>query len=98
MERSTSVQDRCRGSDSSSPHRFRSRCCTPRSSTSSVATSEVNMSRFRKEYGMRFNTHIHSIALVALLLSPARLLYAQTVDPAGHYEGTVSSPAGEMTL
>jgi len=47
---------------------------------------------------MRFNTHIHSIALAALLLSPARLLYAQTVEAAGHYEGTVSSPAGEMTL
>lgn len=47
---------------------------------------------------MRLNTHIQSIALAALLLSPARLLYAQTVDPAGHYEGTVSSPAGEMTL
>ena len=47
---------------------------------------------------MRFNTQIHSIALAALLLSPAHLLYAQTVDPAGHYEGTVSSPAGELTL
>jgi hypothetical protein len=47
---------------------------------------------------MRLTTRIHSIALAALLLSPAALLHAQTVDPAGHYEGTVSSPAGEMTL
>jgi hypothetical protein len=47
---------------------------------------------------MRLNTRIHSIALAVLLLSPTPLLYAQTADPAGHYEGSVSSPAGEITL
>jgi hypothetical protein len=47
---------------------------------------------------MRLNTRIHSIAVTVLLLSTTPLLYAQTVDPAGHYEGSVSSPAGELTL
>jgi hypothetical protein len=43
-------------------------------------------------------TRIHTIVFAVLLLSPAQLLYAQTVDPAGHYEGVISSPAGEMAL
>jgi hypothetical protein len=43
-------------------------------------------------------TRIHTIALAALLVSPAQFLYAQTVDPSGHYEGVISSPAGEMAL
>ena len=47
---------------------------------------------------MRLNTGFHSIALAVLLLSPASLLYAQTIDAVGHYEGSVSSPAGELTL
>src|SRR5262245_21660956 len=47
---------------------------------------------------MRLNTRFHSIALAAVLLSPTPLLCAQTVDAVGHYEGSVSSPAGELTL
>jgi hypothetical protein len=46
---------------------------------------------------MRF-TRIHIVVLAGLLLSPAQLLQAQTVDPGGHYEGVISSPAGEMAL
>jgi len=46
---------------------------------------------------MRF-TRIHTIVLAALLLSPAQLLHAQTVEAGGHYEGVISSPAGEMAL
>jgi hypothetical protein len=47
---------------------------------------------------MRFTSRIHTIVFATLLLSPVRLLHAQTVDPAGHYEGVISSPAGETTL
>lgn len=47
---------------------------------------------------MRFTSRIHTIVFVTSLLSPARLLYAQTVDPAGHYEGVISSPSGETAL
>jgi hypothetical protein len=46
---------------------------------------------------MRF-TRIHTVVFAALLLSPAPLLHAQIVDPGGHYEGVISSPAGEMAL
>jgi hypothetical protein len=46
---------------------------------------------------MRF-TRIHTIVFVGLLLSPAQWLHAQTVDPGGHYEGVISSPAGGMAL
>jgi hypothetical protein len=46
---------------------------------------------------MRF-TRIDTVVFAALLLSPAPLLHAQTVDPGGHYEGVASSPAGEMAL
>jgi hypothetical protein len=46
---------------------------------------------------MRTSTRISALTAAALLLSiPA--LYAQTPDAAAHYEGSVSSPAGEMTL
>jgi hypothetical protein len=47
---------------------------------------------------MRSTTRLQTITLAALLLSPLPLLHAQTVDPAGHYEGAISSPAGETTL
>src|SRR5215475_11046188 len=43
-------------------------------------------------------TRIHTIVFAAVLLSPAAWLHAQTVDPTGHYEGVISSPAGEMAL
>jgi hypothetical protein len=43
-------------------------------------------------------TRIHTIVFAALLLSPGQFLHAQTVDPGGHYEGVISSPAGEMAL
>jgi hypothetical protein len=46
---------------------------------------------------MRFN-RIHTIVFATLLLSPVSLLHAQTIDPGGHYEGVISSPAGEMAL
>lgn len=46
---------------------------------------------------MRF-TRVYTIVFVALLLSPASWLLAQTADPGGHYEGAISSPAGEMAL
>ena len=46
---------------------------------------------------MRISTRIYATTAAALLLSiPA--LSAQTSDAVGHYEGSVSSPAGEMTL
>lgn len=43
-------------------------------------------------------TRIQTITIAALLLSPIQMLHAQAVDPVGHYEGSISSPAGEMTL
>jgi hypothetical protein len=46
---------------------------------------------------MRF-TRIHAIVFAALLLLPAQLLLAQTANPGGHYEGLISSPAGDMAL
>jgi hypothetical protein len=47
---------------------------------------------------MRFTSRIHTIAFATALLSPVPLLHAQTVDPTGHYEGVISSPAGETAL
>jgi hypothetical protein len=41
---------------------------------------------------------IQPFAFAALLLSPIQKVEAQTVDAVGHYEGTVSSPAGTTTL
>lgn len=41
---------------------------------------------------------IQAATLATLLLSPIAMLQAQAVDPVGHYEGTISSPAGQMTL
>src|SRR5262249_46346456 len=46
---------------------------------------------------MRF-PRVHTFVFAALLLPAAQVLHAQTVDPSGHYEGVVSSPAGEMAL
>jgi hypothetical protein len=46
---------------------------------------------------MRF-TRIHMILFAGLLLSAAQWLQAQTIDPGGHYEGVISSPAGEMAM
>jgi hypothetical protein len=43
-------------------------------------------------------TRIQTITIAALLLSPIQMLQAQTIDPVGHYEGSISSPAGEMSL
>ena len=45
-------------------------------------------------------TRIHTLTLAAaaLLFAPLPLLHAQTVDAVGHYEGAISSPAGEMPL
>ncbi len=42
---------------------------------------------------MRRITRIHTIAFATLLLSPLQMLHAQALQPAGHYEGTISSPA-----
>ena len=47
---------------------------------------------------MCFTSRIHTIAFATVLLSPVQLLHAQTVDPTGHYEGVISSPAGEMAM
>jgi hypothetical protein len=47
---------------------------------------------------MRLNSRIHATLFAALLLAPISSLHAQSVDPTGHYDGTVSSPAGEMAL
>ena len=47
---------------------------------------------------MRFTSRVHIIVLATLLLSPLQQLHAQAVDPVGHYEGVISSPAGEMAL
>jgi hypothetical protein len=47
---------------------------------------------------MRFTSRIYAFVSATLLLSSVRLLHAQAVDPAGHYEGVISSPAGEMAL
>ncbi len=47
---------------------------------------------------MRLISRLHTILVTTALLSPALLLHAQTVDPVGHYEGVISSPAGEMAL
>ena len=47
---------------------------------------------------MRRITRIHTIAFATLLLSPLQMLHAQALQPAGHYEGTISSPAGTMAL
>ena len=45
-------------------------------------------------------TRIHTLTLAAaaLLVAPIQLLHAQTVDAVGHYEGAISSPAGDMPL
>ena len=46
---------------------------------------------------MRTSTRMYAVSAVTLLLSmPA--LHAQALDAAGHYEGSISSPAGEITL
>jgi hypothetical protein len=47
---------------------------------------------------MRFITRIQTMTVAALLMGPTPMLRAQTVDPVGHYEATISSPAGELTL
>jgi hypothetical protein len=47
---------------------------------------------------MRLTTRIHTIAFATLLLSPIQMLHAQALQPAGHYEGTISSPGGTMEL
>src|SRR5262245_42371571 len=47
---------------------------------------------------MQLNSRIQATHSVALLLVPISSLHAQIVDPTGHYDGTVSSPAGEMAL
>jgi hypothetical protein len=47
---------------------------------------------------MRLTTGTQTIALATLLLSPIQMLHAQTLQPAGHYEGTISSPGGTMEL
>ena len=47
---------------------------------------------------MRLITRARTITIAALLLTPIPMLHAQTVDPVGHYDGSISSPAGEMRL
>lgn len=47
---------------------------------------------------MRFTSRIAAVGVATLCLSGAQLLHAQAVDPAGHYEGVISSPVGEMAL
>jgi len=47
---------------------------------------------------MGLTSRIHATLFAALLLAPISSLHAQSVDPIGHYDGTVSSPAGEMAL
>lgn len=47
---------------------------------------------------MSLITRILTIAFATLLLSPIQMLHAQTFQPAGHYEGTISSPGGTMEL
>src|SRR5947209_4484537 len=47
---------------------------------------------------MRLTTRIHTIAFATLLLSPIPTAHAQTLQPAGHFEGTISSPGGTMEL
>jgi hypothetical protein len=47
---------------------------------------------------MRSLSRIQAITIVTLLLPPVQMLHAQTIDPVGHYEATMSSPAGQTTL
>ena len=49
---------------------------------------------------MKHITQIYTLTLVAtaLLFAPTPSLYAQAVDAVGHYEGAISSPAGEMAI
>jgi hypothetical protein len=49
---------------------------------------------------MKRITRIHTLTLAAtaLLFVATHPLHAQTVDAVGHYEGAISSPAGEMPI
>jgi len=47
---------------------------------------------------MRFISHVLTSALVVVALSSARGVQAQTTDVSGHYEGAISSPAGEISI
>jgi len=49
---------------------------------------------------MKRITRIHTLTLAAaaLLFVPTQPLYAQAVDAVGHYEGAISSPAGDMPI
>src|SRR6266550_7434112 len=100
MAKRTSVPARCRGLASSSAALSRSRCCTPRRSISNAAISNNPFSLvfLEKECVMRFISHVVTSALVVVALSSAHGLQAQTGDVSGHYQGTISSPAGEMSI